>query len=119
MKSIRRKFAPQNERLFQEDPIDNHSFKDQSQYLVQYLEEYREHQEMMNQRPHGQTHMKVNHREEDDKFVINNAENLNRLSQPASKKIENWEQNFSPNAFPVDPMNVKNILDTCLHNNCT
>ena len=33
-------------------------------------------------------------------------------------EVTNVGRNFSPNSFEVNEMNDKNILDTCVHNNC-
>ena len=125
MESFKRKFTSQNEQLVQEGEqetlVDNHGFGWQTQCLVDYLGEYREQRKVESSTSYAQAVKTTSLKEKDNQFVIENAESLNRKERgrPNTMKIQNWDRNFSPNAFPVDPMNVKNVLDTCLHNNCS
>ena len=122
---FRKKFTSQKEQLLQEEeremPIDNHGFEKQGQYLATYLTEYYEQWKVENPTSYAQAVKSTSQREGNDRFVIENAERLNRKDkgQPSTMEIRNGGKNFYPNAFPVDQMNVKNVLDTCLHNNCS
>ena len=55
----------------------------------------------------------------DNYFVVEHAPQLNRSCKGPELEIINIEKNFSPNSFEVNEMNDKNILDTCVHNNCS